>query len=472
VAVVPASLADGPAERREWLTIACTLLVLGCPCALVLATPATVVSGLAAAANSGVLIKGGQYLEALGLLGAVGLDKTGTLTEGRFKVRGVAAADGVEEAELLFRLASVEAQSSHPLAAAVLAEAAARGVAPSADVEGYATLPGRGVSASVDGQALLVGNRQLAAEAGWAAALAGPLGTQAAAWERAGHTVVWVGEDGAAAPLGALAVADAVRKGAPELVAGLRRVGVRAVMLTGDNEGAALKVAGAVGLGREDVYAALTPADKLGHVRDLREALTASRPSWQLWRRHAAMVGDGVNDAPALAAADLGIAMGAAGTPAAMETADVVLFSNDLGKLAEAARLGRRCRAAILQNVVFAIALKAAMIVVTLLGLLGSFALVAAILADVVGALVVILNGTKVLWWGRGPNRKRKKKEAAAGRATQGGCEKAAAAVEEKVPVPAPVPAKAAAKAASKCCSGGTCGGSKKEDVEVVVSAA
>merc|ERR1719181_2245722 len=145
-----------------------------------------------------------------------------------------------------------------------------------------------------------------------------------------------------------------------------------------------------------------------------------------------------------------------------METADVVLFSNDLGKLAEAARLGRRCRAAILQNVVFAIALKAAMIVVTLLGLLGSFALVAAILSDVVGALAVILNGTKVLWWGRGPNRKRKKKEAAAGRATQGGCKKAAAAVEEKVPVPA----KAAAKAASKCYSGGTCGGSKKEDVE------
>ena len=396
IAVVPTSLADGPAERRAWLVIACTLLVLGCPCALVLATPATVVSGLAAAANNGVLIKGGQHLEALGRLGSLALDKTGTLTEGRYKVRGIAVADGVNAAELLSRLAGVEAQSSHPIAAAVLAEAAARGVAPSDDVEEYETLEGRGVAASVDGQALLVGNQKLAGEAGWP--LDGPVGAQAAAWERAGHTVVWVGEDGAAAPLGALAVADAVRKGAPELVAGLRRAGVRAVMLTGDNEGAALKVAGAVGLGRGDLFAALAPADKLEHIAGLQaEAARGLGLPWQLAPK-VGMVGDGVNDAPALAAADVGVAMGAAGSPVAMETADVVLFSEDLGKLQDALVLGRACRAKILQNIAFSVALRA---LVTALAFLGMIGLVGAILGEVLGAMAVIANGMSVMGYGR-----------------------------------------------------------------------
>ena len=470
IAIIPTSLAGGAAEREEWLKLACVLLVLGCPCALVLSTPATVVSGLAAAANNGVLIKGGQYLEALGLLGSLALDKTGTLTEGRYKVREVAVTPGRTEAELLFWLASVEAQSSHPLAAAVLAEAAARGVAPSDDVEEYETLEGRGVAASVDGQALLVGNRKLAGEAGWP--LDGPLGTKAAAWERSGHTVVWVGARRRL--FGALAVADSVRRGAPELVAGLRSAGVRATMLTGDNEGAARRVAAAVGLGRANVFAGLAPADKLAHLGDLRadlvwgqrryQPLGPSRATCGPWSPTLGMVGDGVNDAPALAAADIGIAMGAAGTPVAMETADVVLFSDDLGKLQDTLALGRTCRAKILQNVTFSVLLKGTIMVCAFLGRAG---LIAAILADVLGAMVVIINGMSVMWDGKAARRRWRKLREDVRRARGGGGEaRSIPACETKVEgmlLVQKAREKGGGTVGAKCCEGGKCSKKAKE---------
>jgi len=468
LATIPVGLAAGDWDaQREWLYLACTLLVIGCPCALVLSTPATVISGLAAAAHKGVLVKGGQHLEALGAASTVAFDKTGTLTEGRYRLHEVAVARGKTRGELLFWTASVESQSSHPLAPAILAAARAEGVAPSEDVDGYETLAGRGVFAEVDGRRVHVGSTRMAEGLGWTAGKGGPLAERARALEAEGFTVCWAGDRRGA--FGLLAVADAARKGARELVAGFQRAGVRCTMLTGDNAGAAKAVADQLGLESARVHAGLTPEDKLERVKGLKEEkggrerglLRGLLPD----RSMVAMVGDGVNDAPALAAADVGVAMGAAGTPVAMETADVVLFSHNLQRLQEAFALGRTCRAKILQNIVFSIVLKAAIIGLTLTGHVG---LIGAVLSDVVGAMGVIGNGMSVMYDPmatrrrlrklkqdllkgaralRGGVRERRLVKYLEGEGEGGSCAKRGCCAEA-----------AAAKEEEACCSSGKCG--------------
>ena len=393
VAVIPTALASTWTEQKRWLVLACSLLVAGCPCALVLSTPATVISGLAAAANNGALIKGGQFLENLGALKHIAFDKTGTLTEGNYKVHGISLASGETEEQLLYWLASAESQSSHPIAWAITKLAEVRGVVLSSSVTDYQTLPGNGISATVDGVSVVIGNMKLALLNNWASDCVS-LKQQFESWERAGYTVCWVGVDGSA--VGVFAVADAVRKGAQNLVRKLEKCGVGSTMLTGDNEGAAKRVASEINIAEDSVKASCTPKSKMIHIAELKQLQNADGAACTFWKMNGqvAMVGDGVNDAPALASADIGIAMGAAGTPVAMETADVVLFSENLDKLYDTILLAKRCRRKITENVVFAVCLK---IVILVLTFMGKISLLLVILSDVVGALVVISNGMSVM---------------------------------------------------------------------------
>ena len=406
IATIPTCAIPGTwDDKKKWLNMACTLLVAGCPCALVLSTPATVISGIAAAANNGALIKGGQYLEALGSVKKIAFDKTGTLTQGKYKVNGVVCTKGYKENELFYWLGSVESQSSHPIASAITAEAKSRGISLSENVDGYRTLPGMGVSAVVDGTPVFVGNKGLyitraRADEGTAHEQKDELEKIAGMWEREGHTVCFV----CVGPnlVGVFAVADTVRKGAKSIVDLLgRKYGIEISMLTGDNRGSAESIAQKLGLNAsERVWASLTPQDKLTKISELRSALCQNKGS-KCWpfkkaRGMVAMVGDGVNDAPALAAADLGVAMGAAGSPVAMETADVVLFSESLTKLTDTIALARRVRRLMWTNIITAVLLKGAVIATTLAGITG---LVVAVFSDLIMCLLVIGIGTSVLWW-------------------------------------------------------------------------
>ena len=369
-----------------WFYRALVLLVVACPCALVISTPVTIVSGLARATREGILMKGGAYLENLAGIKAFAFDKTGTLTEGRPRVSGVhplgggqAAAGGRAldaEAQVLEAAAAVEARSEHPLAGAILAYARGQGlVMPEAGE--FQSLPGRGASAVLEGRKLYVGNHRLFEELGWCTP---PVEELLERLESQGQTAVLVGRDGAV--LGAVAVADKPRVGARRALAELKRVGVRrTLMLTGDNRATARAVAAELGV--DEVRAELLPQDKVAAVRELAD-------------RHGgvAMVGDGVNDAPALAAATVGIAMGAAGADAALETADVALMSDDLTRLPAAVRLSRRVGGIVRQNILFALLVKVVFIALTPLGLTSLWLAVA---ADMGASLLVIFNGLRAL---------------------------------------------------------------------------
>merc|ERR1712003_459475 len=394
VASVPLALGYTWEEQRKWIVLACSLLVAGCPCALVLSAPATVISGLAAAANNGALIKGGQFLENLGALKQIAFDKTGTLTQGNYKVNGVVTASGKREDQLLHLLVSVESQSSHPIAWAIGKHAESLGIQASPSVTGYQTIPGEGISATVEGSRVVVGNMKLAEKNGWSHSTNQALREQYESWEGLGHTVCWVGQDGDA--LGVFSVSDSVRSGASQLVDHLKRYKVQSTMLTGDNRDAALKVASEIHICPEHVKASLAPKDKMDCIGHLKEEERGKKAWYKVWKSMGmvGMVGDGVNDAPALALADVGIAMGAAGTPVAMETADVVLFSENLDKLYDTIVLAKLCRRKITENVVFAVCVKVAIIVLTFMGKVG---LLVVILSDVVGALFVICNGMSVM---------------------------------------------------------------------------
>ncbi|QDZ22870.1 heavy metal transporting ATPase [Chloropicon primus] len=391
-AFIPA-VAPSVSERNRYIKLACNLLVAGCPCALVLSTPATMVSGLAAAANNGALIKGGQYLEVLGSMKHLAFDKTGTLTEGKYRVNGIAMAKGKSEDDLLYWLASVESQSSHPIAWAITKLAKEKGIKIADQITNYTTLAGEGVRATVQGSEVVVGNIKVAARNGWSSSEVSSLRAQYESWERQGFTVCWVGVEGQA--LGVFSVADMVRPGTKALVTKLVKSRVKCWILTGDNEGAALKVASKLRLRADRVKSSLTPEDKYWHVSSLKEEEEAAGRCFKASGK-VGMVGDGVNDAPALAGADVGIAMGAAGTPVAMETADVVLFSDNLQKLTDTISLAKLCRRKILENILISIAIKASIIV--LIFLYEDFSIVYNILSDVGGALLVITNGLSVMW--------------------------------------------------------------------------
>ena len=393
----------------KYAYMACVLLVVACPCALVLSTPVVAVCGLTRAARRGMLVKGSAHLERLGRLKEICVDKTGTLTEGRFTMTQVKVATPRTEGQkprpalgagaLLRWACALELRASHPVAAAVLAGsgAAVRIAAKQCKVTEFETLPGEGASARVDGKLIEIGGPALARRRDWGRddpALA----AAAAEWERAGATALWVGVEGDCA--GALRCEDALRATAPGAVASLRKRGAEVVMLTGDNQGSALRVAQACDIPRGNVLAGMTPARKMEEVVGRVAKLEAAAGGPKSLRRRfigrgtLAMVGDGINDAPALGAADVGIAMGVAGSAAAMETADVALLTNDLSRVAEAIAIGHMCLVKIRQNIAFSIIAKGIVLVLSLMGYTGLWE---AVVADVGTALVVILNGMTVL---------------------------------------------------------------------------
>ncbi len=374
IAVVPPLALDGSWYR--WFYEALVILVIACPCALVISTPVSVVAGLGAAARAGVLIKGGMYLEKPARLKVCAMDKTGTLTRGTPDVQQVIPLNGHTEEELLCRAAALEASSEHPLSRAILRRAEALDIHP-ASAEDFQILKGRGAEGTIEGRRFWIGSHRLLHEKGGEDAA---LHEQADHLENAGHSIVIVGNDQHIC--GLISVADEVRPESRQAVADLRAAGIqRIVMLTGDNEGTAKAVAEACGL--DAFHAELLPAEKVDAVTRLVEQYG-----------EVAMVGDGVNDAPAMASASLGIAMGAAGTDAAIETADIALMSDDLGKLAWLVRHSRNTLNIIKQNIIFALGLKLAFIVLALFGLA---TLWMAIAADMGASLLVIANGLRLL---------------------------------------------------------------------------
>ncbi len=363
------------ASFGEWFYRALALLIIACPCALVISTPVTVVAGIGAASRRGILVKGGAALEAAGRLRALALDKTGTLTEGRPVLSRVLALGEMDEDEALVLAAALERRSEHPLAYAILSAAGERvGILP--QVTGFRSFPGRGAGGRISGRPYLIGSPRLFAERGISFAVAEEALEEV---ERAGETPVVLGDDGGE-PVAVFGLADAVRPDARATVEALRAAGIEEiVMLTGDAEAPARRVAEAVGV---DYRARLLPEQKVEAVRGLVE-------------RHgsAGMVGDGVNDAPALAASSVGFAMGAAGTDVALETADVALMRDDLPKLAEAVRLSRAAEGIIKQNVLVSLLVKG---VFVLLAPFGLVALWAAVLADMGTSIAVTLNGLRL----------------------------------------------------------------------------
>lgn len=376
VLLVPPLLFSGAWD--VWFYRALVLLVIACPCALVISTPVSVVAGLAGAAKQGVLIKGGVHLETPAKLRAIAMDKTGTLTEGRPHVVEIAAFDGRSPEALLSLAAALEARSEHPLAKAILAKAAEQNVQFSPG-QGVQAIRGKGVIGRVADRDAWLGSRafleERAASANNTEALA-----RAGALAVAGRTVVAVG-DGKSV-WGLIAVADAVRPEARKIVAALHAAGIeRVVMLTGDNRATAERIAGETGV--DEVQAELLPEHKVAAV----EALVSRYGA-------VAMIGDGVNDAPAMARANLGVAMGAIGSDAAIETADIALMQDDLSRLPWVIGHSRATLGIIRQNIAFSIGVKA---VFTVLTVLGAASLWGAIAADVGASLLVVLNGLRLL---------------------------------------------------------------------------
>ncbi|MEW6488631.1 MAG: heavy metal translocating P-type ATPase [Thermodesulfobacteriota bacterium] len=360
----------------DWFYRALVLLVIACPCALVISTPVAIVAGLSAAARHGILVKGGVYLEEAGALRVLAFDKTGTLTRGVPRVIDVVGLNGTGEAAVLRLAAGLEQRSEHHLGRAILEEAQARGI-PSPDATGFRAIPGQGARAEVDGVTYHIGNHRLCESLG---ACDPELDRQLLVFERQGKTAVILAGDGRA--LGILAIADELRPESAGAIEGLRRAGIqRVVMLTGDNRGTAEAIAGALAV--DEVHAELMPEDKVAIIE-------------RLARDHGkvAMVGDGVNDAPSLAAATVGIAMGTAGTDTALETADVALMTDDLGKLPFLMRLSRQTLAVIRLNIAFALLVKAAFIALAVPGLA---TLWMAVGADTGATILVVLNGLRLL---------------------------------------------------------------------------
>ncbi|EPH0110187.1 TPA: Zn(II)/Cd(II)/Pb(II) translocating P-type ATPase ZntA [Enterobacter roggenkampii] len=360
VTVVPPLFFGAPWEG--WIYKGLTLLLIGCPCALVISTPAAITSGLAAAARRGALIKGGAALEQLSQVQHIAFDKTGTLTIGKPQVTGVYPQE-ISEDELLILAAAVERGSTHPLALAIVREAQSRGLnIPPATAQ--RALVGSGIEATVDGKKVLI-------------VAAGKSSTpEVEALEQTGQTVVTVMQDGVAK--GMLALRDTLRDDAKEAVAALHQLGVQGVILTGDNPRAAAAIAGELGLAFK---AGLLPADKVSAVTELN----AHAPL--------AMVGDGINDAPAMKASTIGIAMGS-GTDVALETADAALTHNRLTGLAQMIDLARATRANIRQNIGIALGLKGIFLVTTLLGMTGLWL---AVLADTGATVLVTANALRLL---------------------------------------------------------------------------
>lgn len=375
VAIVPALLMGAPFQ--PWLYKALVLLVIACPCALVISTPVTIVSGLAAAAKRGILVKGGLYLEQGHKLRALALDKTGTITVGRPVLTDQVTVVEGDAVMLLRRAASIAARSDHPVSSAVSAHW--RTTYPNdpllevADVE---SLTGRGVKGIIASEPTYLGNHRMVEELGICSPSLELILTRL---EREGKTAVVLCSS--SAPQLVIAVADTIRDTSVAAIADLKSLGVHIVMLTGDNAHTASAIAGLAGI--DDARGDLLPDDKLAAINEIIQ-------------KHGAvgMVGDGINDAPALARATVGFAMGAAGTDTAIETADVALMDDDLRKLADFIRLSRKTRTVLIQNITLALGIKAVFFVLALMGLA---TLWMAVFADLGATLLVVFNGLRLL---------------------------------------------------------------------------
>jgi Cd2+/Zn2+-exporting ATPase len=376
VIVVPPLVGWMPLEESFYRAM--LLLVAASPCALAIGTPAAVLSGIAQAARNGVLIKGGVHLENLGMVKVMAFDKTGTLTEGRFAVTDIVPLDGTGPETLLGLAAAAEQQSNHPLALAVVREARTRNLdLPAAN--GLKNVPGMGVISEIDGKPLFIGSSDLFVEH-VGEGIPAEAAQMAEELETGGKTTMIIGTDSRI--LGVLGLADSARSGVRETMQELLDLGIeKLIMLTGDNEAVAQQIGRLVGV--TDVRAELMPADKVTAVRELEEAYGA-----------VAMTGDGVNDAPALATATVGIAMGGAGTAVALETADVALMADDLGQLPFAVGLSRASRRIILQNLAIALLVIGFLILSSVLGWL---ALSGTVILHEGSTIVVVLNALRLL---------------------------------------------------------------------------
>lgn len=367
LAVLPPLILGG--GWGEWIQRACIFLVISCPCALVISVPLGFFGGIGAASKLGVLVKGSNYLEAVAEMDTIVFDKTGTLTKGEFKVQRLCPV-GVEEQELLELAALAESYSTHPIAGSIK-EAYGKEI----DVNrvGQAEeIAGCGISVPVDGKEILIGNEKLMKDKG----------IDFTPSESAG-TIVYAAREGSF--IGTVIIADAVKEGAAKAIRDMKQVGVKkCVMLTGDRRKAA--EAAAEELGIDEVYAELLPGDKVAKVEQLLNA--------QVGKEKLAFVGDGINDAPVLTRADIGIAMGSMGSDAAIEAADVVLMDDDVEKIASLVRISRKTLTIVKQNIVFALAVKA---LVLILGALGAANMWEAVFADVGVSVIAILNAMRAL---------------------------------------------------------------------------
>ncbi|MDO8304208.1 heavy metal translocating P-type ATPase, partial [Herminiimonas sp.] len=375
VALAPPLLLQLPFQ--PWLYKALVLLVIACPCALVISTPVTIVSGLAAAARHGMLIKGGVYLEQGRKLKALAVDKTGTLTVGKPVVTDTMAVADSDPERMLLLAASLSQRSDHPVSTAIVAHWAGKhGPEILLEVSDFEALTGRGVKGAIAGETYYLGNHRMTHELGVCGTA---LEAALTAFEETGKTAVVLSTG--TAPLLILAVADTIRDSSVAAIARLHALGVKVVMLTGDNPHTAQVIGDKVGI--TDIRGNLLPDEKLTAIRQLMQTYG-----------YVGMVGDGINDAPALAQANIGFAMGAAGTDTALETADVALMDDDLGKLADFMRLSRSAHTILLQNITLALGIKAVFLA---LALSGQATLWMAVFADMGASLIVVANGLRLL---------------------------------------------------------------------------
>ncbi len=357
---------------------AATLLVVASPCAIVISVPAAILSALAASARKGMLFKGGAAIETFAAIDIIAFDKTGTLTEGKMKVTKVVPL-ALSEHQLLQLAASLEANSEHPLAKSVLSHAASFGISPQV-VERAEAVPGKGVYAIREGRRYFAGNRKMLLESG--VSIDDKTETALADLEAEGKTAIIIGSN---IVLGVIGISDTIRESAKETIAGLRKSGIkRIVILSGDHTAVANAVGRELGIAPEDIYAELMPTDKVAMVEKLRSEGKVS------------FVGDGVNDAAALATSHVGVAMGTAGSDVALEAADVALLSDDLSALQRARSLSMQVNRIIKQNLVFAIGILSIMVILTIFT--DKLSLPFGVIGHEGGTLLVVLNGLRLLW--------------------------------------------------------------------------
>ena len=368
LAVVP-SLFDG--NWSEWLYRALTFLVISCPCALVISVPLSFFGGIGGASKCGILIKGGNYIEALARCETVVFDKTGTLTKGNFAVTAIHTANGIEENTVIAYAALAESDSSHPIARSI--REYAKNISETETLAELTEISGRGILAvTKKGEKILVGSERLMQSEGITYIPSADLGT-----------VIYVAVDNVY--LGSIVIADTIKGNAKAAITSLKAVGIhRTVMLTGDSRLVGSIVARTLGI--DEVHAELLPADKVAHTEALLEAKSKHKTL--------AFVGDGINDAPVLSRADIGISMGAIGSDAAIEASDIVLMDDDPQKIATAIRIAKRTLSIVYQNIVFALGIKG---LVLILGALGIANMWAAVFADVGVSVIAILNAMRVL---------------------------------------------------------------------------